>query len=72
MPADIQLLNRDAQKLLDELASEFQKEKRDVMVIFATPDGAAHYRRVGFAGAGKWTALGLLEWTRAQVLKEIG
>jgi hypothetical protein len=71
MAADVQLLNRDAQHLLDELQAEFQKDKREALVVYQTPDGEAHYRRVGFAGAGKFRALGMLIWAAYRVLKEI-
>jgi hypothetical protein len=71
MAADVQLLNRDAQRLLDELQTEFQKDKREAVVIYQTPDGDAHYRRVGFGGSGKFRALGMLVWAAYRILKEI-
>lgn len=71
MAGDVQLLNRDAQRLLDELQDGFKKEKCQAVVIYETADGAAHYRRVGFAGAGKFRALGMLIWAAFRMLKEI-
>jgi len=71
-PAKIELMNQPAQKVLDELAEEFRKEGREMIVIYSTPDGAAHYRTVGFVDVPRrFRLLGMLDWTKKRLLKGI-
>ena len=71
MAADVKLLNSDSQALLDVLHTELQKGNTQVIVVYQSVDGSAHYRRVGFAGAGKFSAIGLLAWAHNRIMGEI-